>query len=147
MKSFVVVTMLAGLVMGLATATRAAESAAASCPVSGKKAGKVSTAYHGGEIYFCCKKCLKAFKQDQEKFSTKANQQLVMTGQVSQQKCPITGRKIKSGTELKVGGIDVAFCCKNCRKQVDEAGADDQLELVFSNEAFGKGFGPPAASQ
>ena len=34
------------------------------CPVSGKKATKVSVEYHGGEVYFCCKNCLKAFQAD-----------------------------------------------------------------------------------
>lgn len=147
MKNFIVVTMLVALACGLTAVTTAAEPAAAVCPVSGKKAGKVSTAHNGGEVYFCCKKCLKAFKQDKDQFSTKANQQLVMTGQVSQKKCPISGGKIKSGTELAVGGVDVAFCCKNCRKKVDEADGDDQLTLVFGDEAFHKGFVPPAKSQ
>ena len=44
------------------------------CPVSGKKATKVSAEYHGGEVYFCCKNCLKAFQSDSAKFSIKVFQ-------------------------------------------------------------------------
>ena len=110
------------------------------CPVSGKKAAKVSVSHNGGDIYFCCKNCRKAFEQNKDKFSTKANQQLVVTGQASQQKCPISGGKIKEGTELEVGGLPVSFCCKNCRKKVDGASGDAQLALVFGDEAFQKGY-------
>ena len=110
------------------------------CPVSGKKATKVSAEYHGGEVYFCCKNCLKAFQADSAKFSVKANEQLIKTGQASQEKCPISGGKMKQGTALDVDGIPVAFCCKNCRKKVDQASGDAKLALVFGDDAFKKGF-------
>ena len=110
------------------------------CPVSGKKATKVSIEYHGGEVYFCCKNCLKAFQADSKKFSVKANEQLIKTGQASQEKCPISGGKMKQGTALDVDGIPVAFCCKNCRKKVDQATGDEKLALVFGDDAFKKGF-------
>ena len=110
------------------------------CPVSGKKATKVSAEYHGGEVYFCCKNCLKAFQADSKKFSVKANEQLIKTGQASQEKCPISGGKMKQGTALDVDGIPVAFCCKNCRKKVDESTGDAKLALVFGDDAFKKGF-------
>tara|TARA_Y100001934_G_C12217467_1_gene709108 strand:+ start:660 stop:1094 length:435 start_codon:yes stop_codon:yes gene_type:complete len=113
---------------------------AAVCPVSGKPATKVATEYHGGEVYFCCKNCLKAFAADSDKYSVKANEQLVKTGQAIQEKCPISGGKVKQGTALEVDGIPVAFCCKNCRKKVDQATGDAKLALVFGNEAFRKGF-------
>ena len=113
---------------------------AAVCPVSGKPATKVATEYHGGEVYFCCKNCLKAFAADSDKYSVKANEQLVKTGQAVQEKCPISGGKVKQGTALEVDGIPVAFCCKNCRKKVDQATGDAKLALVFGNEAFRKGF-------
>ena len=110
------------------------------CPVSGKKATKVSIEYHGGEVYFCCKNCLKAFQADSKKFAVKANEQLIKTGQASQEKCPISGGKMKQGTALDVNGIPVAFCCKNCRKKVDKATGDAKLALVFGDDAFRKGF-------
>ena len=138
MKSFIICAS-AVLTLGVAVAVQAADVDVL-CPVSGKKAGKVSVSHNGGDVYLCCKNCLKAFKQDASKFSTKANEQLVKSGQVSQQKCPISGGKIKSGTELDVDGVAVAFCCKNCRKKVDQASGDEQLDLVFGDKAFQKGY-------
>lgn len=138
MKVFIV-PMLAILLFGFAPAAQTAEADAV-CPVSGKKAAKVSVDHNGGEVYFCCKNCLKAFKEDASKFSTKANEQLIKTGQANQQKCPISGGKMKSGTALEVDGVPVAFCCKNCRKKVDQASGDEKLALVFGDEAFKKGY-------
>ena len=129
------------LLLGFVSAVCAADTDKGMiCPVSGKKATKVSIEYHGGEVYFCCKNCLKAFQADSKKFSVKANEQLIKTGQASQEKCPISGGKMKQGTALDVDGIPVAFCCKNCRKKVDEATGDAKLALVFGDDAFKKGF-------
>ena len=131
-----------GVVLGgfVATAT-AADTTAAACPVSGKSVQQTATTtHHGGTVYFCCKKCQKAFKDDASKFASKANQQLVVTGQASQEKCPISGGKTKPGTEFKIGNTEVAFCCKNCRKKVAEASSSDRVDLVFGDQPFGKGF-------
>lgn len=129
------------LLLGFVSAVCAADTDKGMiCPVSGKKATKVSVEYHGGEVYFCCKNCLKAFQADSKKFSVKANEQLIKTGQASQEKCPISGGKMKQGTALDVDGIPVAFCCKNCRKKVDQATGDEKLALVFGDDAFKKGF-------
>ena len=133
MKSFMV-SAYTILLLGFATVAQTAETDAV-CPVSGKKAAKVSMSHNGGEVYFCCKNCRKAFKKDASKFSAKANEQLIKTGQASQQKCPISGGKMKSGTELDVDGVSVAFCCKNCRKKVDQASGDEKLAMVFGDGA------------
>jgi YHS domain-containing protein len=138
MKSFMV-SAYAILLLGFATVAQTAETDAV-CPVSGKKAAKVSMSHNGGEVYFCCKNCRKTFKKDASKFSVKANEQLIKTGQASQQKCPISGGKMKNGTELDVDGVSVAFCCKNCRKKVDQASGDEKLAMVFGDEAFKKGY-------
>ncbi len=140
MKSLIVSTLAVLLLCFVPTVRSANTDKATICPVSGKKATKVSTEYHGGEVYFCCKNCLKAFQADANKFAVKANEQLIKTGQASQEKCPISGGKIKQDTALDVDGIPVAFCCKNCRKKVDQASGDAKLALVFGNEAFQKGF-------
>src|SRR5678815_1334635 len=63
------------------------------CPVSGKAATENSVDYKGGKVYFCCENCPKAFSADSKKFATKANAQLVATGQVKQEKCPLSGGK------------------------------------------------------
>jgi len=109
------------------------------CPVSGAKADMTKTAaYKNGEVYFCCKNCLAAFKKDTTKHTVKANAQLVQTEQYEQKKCPMSGGPLK--TESKIAGVMVKFCCKNCKKAADDAKGDDQLALVFSDKAFKKGF-------
>lgn len=113
----------------------------AKCPVSGAKA-KDGTAvdYKGGKVYFCCNNCPKKFESDTEKFSVKANQQLVATGQAKQVKCPLSGGKINPEASCEVGGVEVHFCCNNCKGKVEKAEGDDQAKLVFSDKAFAKGF-------
>ena len=111
------------------------------CPVSGKQVKAESAAdYKGGKVYFCCDGCPGAFSKDTAKFAAKANAQLASTGQAEQAKCPISGGPTKEGTEVKVGGSKVAFCCNNCKGKVEKAKGDDQLALVFSDAAFAKGF-------
>ena len=119
----------------------AADLSNAKCPISGKDVDEdASIEYKDSDLYFCCNGCPKAFQKDTAKFATKANQQLVVTGQAVQEKCPISGGKTKDGTALAVGGVEVSFCCKNCRKKVDGESGDAQLDLVFGETAFGKGF-------
>ena len=110
------------------------------CPVAGNKPAKAANAvdYKGGKVYFCCGNCPKAFEKDSAKFATKANTQLVATGQAKQDKCPITGRDLNAETKIKVDGAEVAFCCNNCKGKVEKADAKDQAEMVFSDKAFEK---------
>ena len=112
----------------------------ATCPVANKPAKEDKTVeYKGGKVYFCCENCPKAFAKDTAKFATKANQQLVATGQTTQAKCPLTGAKLNPDASLDVGGAKVTFCCNNCKGKVAEAKGDAQAELVFSDAAFTKG--------
>ena len=111
------------------------------CPVSGKAAKAASSVdYKGGKVYFCCDKCPDAFKNETAKFATKANMQLVATGQAKEVKCPITGKDLNPATAIDVSGVKVAFCCNNCKGKVSKAEGDEQLNLVFGEEAFKKGF-------
>jgi YHS domain-containing protein len=111
------------------------------CPVSGKAVkAESSLDYKGGKVYFCCDKCPAAFEKDTANFATKANLQLVATGQAKQVKCPITGKDLNSETAIEVGGVKVAFCCNNCKGKVSKAEGDEQLNLVFGDAAFKKGF-------
>ena len=114
---------------------------AATCPVAGKAINKdVSVDYNGGRVYFCCKGCVGKFTADPDKYATKANRQLVMTGQAKQVKCPLTGRDMKSDQSLKVADVNVAFCCAGCPKKVSAADEAGQLEMVFGKSGFEKGF-------
>ncbi len=129
-----------GLVFGLSVAW-AVEVSGAKCPVSDGPAQEGSSVdYRGGKLFFCCNKCPQAFAGNQAKFATKANLQLAATGQAQQGKCPISGKGVKENTALDVGGVSVTFCCNGCRKKVDGAEGDAQLDLVFSDKAFDKAF-------
>ena len=113
----------------------------ANCPVSGKAASESTCVdYKGAKVYLCCPNCEAPFKKDTAKFAAKANQQLVGTKQAKQVKCPFTGGKLNAETAIDVGGVKVCFCCNNCKGKVTKASADEQVQLVFNDEAFAKGF-------
>ena len=106
------------------------------CPVSAKAATQNAVDYKGGKVYFCCDKCPTAF--DAKKHGTKANAQLVATGQAKQAKCPLSGAKLNPDTAITVAGAKVAFCCEKCQGKVNAAKGDEQIALVFSDAAFEK---------
>lgn len=109
------------------------------CVVSGGAAKEDKTVdYKGGKVYFCCENCPKAFEKDVKKYATKANHQLVATGQAKQAKCPLSGGKLNAEKTVKVGGVEVQFCCEKCQGAVAKAEGDAQIELVFSDAAFEK---------
>jgi hypothetical protein len=45
---------------------------------------------------------------------------------------------LNKDTEMTVAGAKVQFCCEKCQANVEKAKGDDQLELVFSEDAFKK---------
>lgn len=110
------------------------------CVMAAKNPAKAdnSVDYKGGKIYFCCGNCPKKF--DAEKNAVAANKQLIQTKQAKQVKCPISGQAINPEHTTKVGGVEVAFCCPNCKGKVAKAEGDDQATLVFSNKAFEKAY-------
>jgi YHS domain-containing protein len=108
------------------------------CPVSGHACDPDAKAmFEGGEVCFCCEKCALAFVGDPTTFAAKARHQLVVTGQLVQKGCPLSGGPVKAGTQIDVGGVPVGFCCGNCQGKVAKAAADEQVSLVFGS---GKGF-------
>lgn len=132
---------LAAFVAGLAVQAADEKKVAVKCVVAGKdiKEDKFA-AYKGGKVYFCCDDCKAKFEKDPSAFAVKANAQLVTTGQAKQVKCPISGQPVDDAVTSVVGGNKVAFCCEKCKAKVDGAKGDDQAALVFSDEAFKKGF-------
>lgn len=138
-------TVLFSAVLAVGFMAYAAEEKAkefkATCPVSGQAAKEDQTAaYKGAKAYFCCGDCKGAFEKDSAKFATKANAQLVSTGQATQAKCPLSGGKLNPDASVEVAKVKVGFCCNNCKGKVAEAKGDAQAELVFSDAAFAKGF-------
>ncbi|MFG0334754.1 MAG: hypothetical protein ACF8TS_15465 [Maioricimonas sp. JB049] len=141
--------LLAGAVLSIGLLNVQADQekarAEAKCPVSGQPIDmEHAVAYKGAKVYFCCPKCPTAFKKDREKFSTKANHQLVLTEQAKPTgKCPLTGRPVDESKQVEVAGVEVSFCCGNCQGKVAKASGDEQITLVFANKAFKKGFEVP----
>ena len=115
----------------------------AACPVSGKKCNpEKHVAFSGGQVYFCCGNCEKAFEADSAKFAAKAHQQMVSTGQLTQKGCPFSGGPVKAGTEVDIDGVEVGFCCNNCKGKVEKASPEQRVTMVFGNVE--KGFAPAA---
>ena len=40
----------------------------------------------------------------------------------------------------KVGGVEIEYCCKGCKGKVDKADKDEQINMVFGEKPFEKGF-------
>ena len=112
------------------------------CVIMAKASAKADkyVEYKGGKVFFCCGNCVKKFKADNAKFATMANHQLVQTGQFKQVKCPLTGRDVNDNNKVKVGSVTVGVCCGGCEGKVKKAEGKAQVELVFGDKAFKKGF-------
>jgi len=109
------------------------------CPVAGKPAKTENTAaYRDGKLYFCCDKCPKEFAENKAKYATKANHQLVATGQATQATCPFTGGEVDEDTQITAAGAKIAFCCENCKAKAGKVKGDEQVELLFNDKAFDK---------
>jgi len=110
----------------------------AKCPVSGKGCNpEKSVAFDGGSVYFCCGNCQGAFEKDSSKFAAKAHHQLVSTGQMKQKACPLSGGPVKAGTEVDIDGVEVGFCCNNCKGKVEGASGDEKITMVFGDVSKG----------
>jgi YHS domain-containing protein len=120
-----------------------ADLSSATCPISGGEVNAEQFAAHnGGKVYFCCGKCKTKFEEDATPFVAKSNHQLVLTGQVAQTGCPFSGGDMDDDHTVDVGGVSVKMCCGNCVKKVNAADSvEAKAELVFSADAFAKGFG------
>ncbi len=111
------------------------------CPVSGQACTDGPTLrYKNASLRFCSDDCRKRFKDNSKDFYVRANQQLVLSGQARQTKCPFTGKGLKDSTEIQIAGSQVRFCCSDCRDKVTKADADEQPRLIFDNKPFRKGF-------
>lgn len=145
MKKSLIVVASAMLLMTSFAYTQAADDKAEkvkpTCPVSGKGIDKTKIVSHnGGDVYFCCANCPKAFKANTDKFAPKANHQLVLTGQAKQKACPLAGKPVNESKSVTVAGVKVGFCCGGCVAKASKVKGDKQLALVFSDKAFLKGY-------
>ena len=147
MKKVLVAVASVCLLTAAAFAADAIKLDGVNCVVASNKAAKEgnSVEYKGGKVFFCCMNCPKAFAKDTAKYATSANKQLVATGQAKQIACPYSGKHVAEGTEIKVGGVEVGFCCNNCKGKTEKASAEEATEMVFNDKAFEKGFKVGAA--
>jgi hypothetical protein len=120
----------------------AADEPELKCPVSGHPASKDhALAHNGGNVYFCCDDCPKAFQANVRKFAAKANAQMVQDGQFKQVKCPLQGKPVNPATTIEVAGVKVAFCCNGCKTSVANRKTENaKINAVFNDKAFKKGF-------
>lgn len=141
MKKLLVMAASVLLLAAVAYAAEEVKLDGVTCVVAGSKPAKAdkSAEYKGAKVFFCCANCPKAFAADTAKFATKANAQLVATGQFVQVACPYSGKPTAEGTAVKVAGVEVSFCCNNCKGATEKAG-DDAVAKVFADEPFAKGF-------
>ncbi|MCC7086217.1 MAG: hypothetical protein IT427_14535 [Pirellulales bacterium] len=132
-----------GLVVGATAAVETVPGKDVKCPVSGKPVNpEASVMFEDCKVYFCCNNCPKAFNADttHAKFGAKAHHQMVQTGQLKQVACPFSGKPCKPETKVTIDGVDVCFCCNNCKGKVEKAAEDARIDLVFKDTS--KGFKP-----
>jgi YHS domain-containing protein len=145
MQRGILVMMLALVAMISAGALTAADAdkksdkkEAAFCPVGGpghEINKEVTVDFEGGKVAFCCDKCPAAFKKDEKKYAANARHQLVATGQLEQKACPISGRPVSEEHKLDLAGIEVGFCCPNCKGKVAKAEKDEEkIAMVFGEK-------------
>ena len=120
------------------------------CVVSGDEINKDElkdhdfSNYRDGKVYFCCGGCKMDFDESPKKFATKANFQLVSSGQYTQTACPVNKGKIhtakakKNLKKVTVNGMEVDLCCPGCLKKYNKA--DDKFALIFSDKRYEKRF-------
>jgi YHS domain-containing protein len=108
---------------------------AAFCPVGGighDVDKEVSVAFEGGKVNFCCEKCPPEFEKNTAKFAANARHQLLATGQIEQTACPLTGRKLNPEQKTEVAGLEVTFCCPNCKGKIAKMEKpEEQIALIF----------------
>ncbi len=112
MKTRIFVAAAVVMALVVANSLRAADEKKVElkCPVSGGPAkAEHSVDFNGGKVAFCCPKCPAAFAKDEKKFAAKANLQLVQSKQLTQTKCPLTGRPVAAGKSVTVEGVEVGL--------------------------------------
>ncbi len=140
-------TLSLAIVATICTLAASQDLAGVKCVVNGDHQASADSAieYKAGKVYFCCDDCVAKFKDELKKeenaFATKANHQLVLTGQYDQKGCPMSGKETSTDYVAKVGGVEVGFCCGGCQGKVEKAeGLAAKAELVFADVPFERAF-------
>ena len=56
---------------------------------------------------------------------------------MKQKACPLSGGPVKAGTEVDIDGVEVGFCCNNCKGKVEGASGDEKITMVFGDVSKG----------
>ena len=87
---------------------------------------------------------VKKLKLDQQPDSSlllKANHQLVLTGQVKQQRCPLTGKSIDQEHQLLIAGVSVYFHDAVAKNKIESLESTwRRAKQVFTAPVFAKSF-------
>ena len=115
---FIAVALTIGLAAVVLAAGEQAAKPQTSCPVSGEEIDKkVSVDWQGQRVYFCCTKCVAAFKKDPDKYLATMAAQGVVAESV-QTTDPICGMDQKpEGIHADYKGRRVYFCSEYCKAE------------------------------
>ena len=109
------------------------------CVVSGKTVTRdCVAAYKKGNVYFDCNSSRLEFLQHQSKFTTKANHQLVVTGQYLQARCPFRQVAVAElDPVVSLAGVKIRFCCQGCQSKLSDLNSvEQQISFLFADERF-----------
>ncbi len=107
-------------------AAAAAPSAAASaavntkCPMDGKPVNAKFTTVVSKFVGFCSDKCKAAFGAEPALAKVTNDNATKGVNTI----CPLAGKPVKEFKTATIGGMKVAFCCDNCRKEAPEKEAE-----------------------
>ena len=93
------------------------------CPVMGNPVSKdVYTDHNGKRVYFCCEPCIKAFKEEPDKYldKLKAEGVTLEDAPIEQTTCPVSGKPINSAIYTDHQGERVYFCCNGCKSAFEK---------------------------
>lgn len=105
------------------------------CPVMGEPIDfSVSASTDEGLVYFCCKGCIKKFKENPSKFATAASKQrhALSKREKIQVNCPLSGETIDPKVFATHDEGKVYFCCKNCASKFTSDPSQYQAALASS---------------
>ena len=86
-------------------------------------------------------KKLKLDRQPDSSLLLKANHQLALTGQVKQQRCPLTGKSIDQEHQLLIAGVKVCFYDAAAKNKLESLESTwHRAERVFAWQVFAKSF-------
>ncbi|MEM7454187.1 MAG: hypothetical protein AAF456_07505 [Planctomycetota bacterium] len=115
------------------------------CVVDGEQnANQLWTApWREGEVYLSSHHCIDKFVRDSSAFEMKANHQLVLTGQYTQEACPCCGDEIDINDDvvLPVAGLQIHFASSQCRDRIaNRESVNGRVEAIYADRPFETAF-------